>query len=546
MSPARKKNLVTIAFSVIIAVTVIAAVARASVILTDDSGVVYDYPIPARTVSGEPAARPNFLVVMVDDQANNSFRRDVQPETFSRLIDQGTAFKNSYATPPLCCPARAAFQTGQYPHNNGVLSNDYSLLKDPENTLGSWLQRAGYHTGFIGKYMNEYDTAPDTDEGFRPGPGYDRWWSFVGKPGYYDYTISDDGEREDFAEAPEDHSTSQITELSKDFLTSATGDQPFFLWTSYYSPHVRSGGPDPYCSSRSPIPEPEDEQSWLKATLPKSPAYDESDNSDKPPLFRGLPPLSKGARAKILRRYRCTLQSMAGVDRGIAALDKTLKASGERRRTIVIYLSDNGYFFGEHRITYGKVWPYDPSARVPWAMRVPDQFLGGRHAPKEIRDPVGTIDLAPTILDLAMASPCVVDDGGARCRIFDGRSIVPLLRGEKWDQDRDILLQIGQDCNGYSAVRSPEYLYGEYYAPAREANHGKARIGNDGTPDCRMTEAELYRINEDPNQLHNLLREPPVSKSEIELAARLHDRLTDLRLCSGVGSDGSEGQPSCR
>src|SRR5690606_4699773 len=94
----------------------------------------------------------------------------------------GTAFPRAAAVPPLCCPARAGFQTGQYPHNHGVTSNNYKLLRDPENVLSSWLKRAGYETGFVGKYMNKYELV----RGTRPAPGWDYWWAADGRPDYFD------------------------------------------------------------------------------------------------------------------------------------------------------------------------------------------------------------------------------------------------------------------------------------------------------------------------------------------------------------------------
>ncbi len=101
---------------------------------------------------------PNFVMILVDDQAMNTFKPAYMPRTFDDIVDQGTRFRNGIAAPPLCCPDRAGILTGQYPHNHGVFSNipGYPDLRDPQDTLPVWLQRAGYHTGLVGKYMNHY------------------------------------------------------------------------------------------------------------------------------------------------------------------------------------------------------------------------------------------------------------------------------------------------------------------------------------------------------------------------------------------------------
>ena len=119
--------------------------------------------------SGNPAAAaraarpPNFLVILVDDQAKNSFSRRYMPRTFRSIVDRGTTFSNGLAAPPLCCPDRAGILTGQYPHNHGVFSNrpGYPALKDPANTLPVWLRRAGYRTGLIGEFLIRYPKIAD-------------------------------------------------------------------------------------------------------------------------------------------------------------------------------------------------------------------------------------------------------------------------------------------------------------------------------------------------------------------------------------------------
>ena len=117
--------------------------------------------IAGNTEVGSAAAQrpPNVLLIVVDDQAQNTFKPRFMPHTFHDLVNHGTTFTNAIAAPPLCCPDRAGILTGQYPHNHGVFSNHpgYGDLRDPGNTLPVWLQNAGYRTGLFGKFMNHYE-----------------------------------------------------------------------------------------------------------------------------------------------------------------------------------------------------------------------------------------------------------------------------------------------------------------------------------------------------------------------------------------------------
>src|SRR3954466_6567886 len=180
--------------------------------------------ICAHMASGEATAAagaaatqpPNFLIVLADDQAQNSFKRAYMPRTFANIVNAGTRFPDGVAAPPLCCPDRAGILTGQYPHNHGVFSNDpgYPSLRDPQNTIPVWLQRAGYRTGFVGKYLNHY-----TDEaGASPPPGVDTWFGAVGPPRYYYYDVSVDGEFRHFGTDRSAYSTDVFTRKARLFL----------------------------------------------------------------------------------------------------------------------------------------------------------------------------------------------------------------------------------------------------------------------------------------------------------------------------------------
>ncbi len=116
------------------------------------------------------ADRPNVVVVMADDMRADDLR--FMPHVRRLVAARGLTFGNSFSPYPLCCPARASFLTGQYPHNHGVLGNEapYGFgAFDDRATLATSLQAAGYRTGFVGKYLNDYGTVPSRVTGEPPG-----------------------------------------------------------------------------------------------------------------------------------------------------------------------------------------------------------------------------------------------------------------------------------------------------------------------------------------------------------------------------------------
>ncbi len=453
---------------------------------------------------------PNVIVVMVDDQSLATFSKKTMPHTFG-LTDKGRGVElRGHATPPLCCPARAGFLTGQYPHNHGVRQNDWRFLREPDNTLAAWLQGAGYTTGFVGKYLNEYENSP------MPAGGWDRWYELMQPTGYFDYSVSNQGVPLAKGDERRDYSTRVVTEESRDFIRSAAAD-PFFLWTSYFAPHPRNSKRDPQCKD-APVPLPEDFDAVGRVDVELSASYDEKDVSDKPKRVRRRDRLGDDYQKTVAKRLQCTIAAMSEVDQGVRKIGQTLRKLGIEDDTVIIYISDNGFYFGEHRIDYGKYLPYVEGVRVPMLVHVPPKFLGGDRVAQRIKEPIANIDLAPTILDLAGAEPCT--EGGA-CRVMDGRSIMDLLRGEEsgWPDPRPIGMNLKHQCVGYEGVYEGNQTYVEWYGRI----HG----------DCRTPERELYDLKTDPGQLENRLHGNPTQDASAD-AARLADLVDRLMHCSGI------------
>jgi arylsulfatase A-like enzyme len=473
----------------------------------------------ARAAAVEP---PNFLIVLVDDQARNSFTRAYMPETFDDIVDRGTMFTNGVAAPPLCCPDRAGILTGQYPHNHGVFSNDpgYASMQDRGDTLPVWLQRAGYRTGFVGKFLNGYTDVA----GAAPAPGFDRWFGFMGLPGYYDYDVSDDGRVRHFGSGRDAYSTDVLTRQALRFLEdSANSSEPFFLWLAYEAPHGWRSPIHPCTRSSSPGPPTRAAYRAVKnVALPRPPSFNERDVSDKPAAIRALHRLNVLAVDRVKDDWHCTLASLRQLDRGIGGISNELRRSGEAQRTVVIYVSDNGNFFGEHRRPNGKSDVYEPALNVPFAVRVPRAYRSGSRVAKSDAV-VSNQDIAATIVDLADRHLGGVETcaGPDHCRRMDGRSFAPLVGGPgAWPPDRGVLSEIASGPHDYEAVRTPRYTYSE----------------------LATGERELYDLKADPFELQNRADDPAYAATQSRLAARL----ALLRSCSGVkGRDAPSASPFC-
>jgi N-acetylglucosamine-6-sulfatase len=449
--------------------------------------------------SVQQRARPNVLVVMTDDQTIESLR--VMANVKTLLADQGTTFDSSFASFSLCCPSRATFLTGQYAHNHGVMGNappegGYAKL-DSSNTLPVWLQRAGYHTVHIGKYLNGY---PGSNRTHVPA-GWTEWYGSIDPSTYqfYNYTLNENGRLVTYGSDPASYQADVYSRKAVDTVRRlAPAPAPFFLSVAFLAPH--SGGPRESDDPRNfptPVPAPRHRNGFATEPFPQSPSFNEADVSDKPLGIRNRPPLNAQAIASITENYRQRLESLLAVDEAVAAIVAALRETGELDQTLIVFTADNGFFHGEHRVPDGKVLLYEPSIRVPLILRGPGVPRGRR-----VPELVANVDLAPTIVDAANASPL---------RVMDGRSLLPLAADAGRRTGRDILIERGPGGNNqqiFAALRTPRYLYAEYSNGDRE----------------------LYDLVRDPDQLTSLHTDP----AHQTLRTALAGRLAQLRSCAGA------------
>jgi len=484
------------------------------------------------------AKRPNIVVITTDDQTLESLRPDTMPNITRKVAAKGTTFTDAIVTTPLCCPSRATWLTGQYAHNHGVTSNrlGYGALEEKDNTLPVWLGRAGYKTVHVGKYLNGYEAA--VEDPTEVAPGWSHWYTTLGSTRYYKFDVAANGRLLHFGQRDDDYVTRVINRKAATLARRLTRNRkPLYLQVDNRAPHTETGiETRGGCGGRT-VPDPDDKQLFRGSALPQPPSFNEADVSDKPPFVQSRLPIDANRLKKLTKRYTCALASLRAVDRGVGRIVKELKRTGELGKTVIVFTSDNGYYHGEHRIPVGKIYPYEEGIRVPLIMRVPERYRGGGARIPEIAEPVGNIDIAPTLLELARARSC---SGGGACRVMDGRSLVGLLggNGAGFPAGRGLVTeyQVGNNGSGedglcrYSGVRVPGAIYVEHL------------LADDVTDGCVEDPVrELYDLESDPFQLQNL------AGSQNGLEPTLSDRLEGLRDCAGIaGRDPRvDGRPFC-
>jgi arylsulfatase A-like enzyme len=360
----------------------------------------------ASTPAPPPELPPNLIVVLTDDQTVDSLRGEpvAMPWLRAQLADPAAgwrSFSNAVVSTPICCPSRATILTGRNAWSTGVVNNYTGERLDETDTLATRLHAAGYRTAMVGKYLNLYPW----DRGPYVPPGWDRWFAKTNETQvttYYDYPVVDDGVWRTFGSAPEDYVTDVLGREAEEFVRTAPADRPFFLYFSPPSPHA-PGTPAPADAAR------------LAEPPPAPPSEEElNDVRGKPEWVRALLPIGEERLAELQAARVRERAALRDVDRWLARIVDALAARGNLDRTVIVFLSDNGYAFGAHRWE-GKQVPYEDSIRVPFAIRMPDGAGG-----VTIDAPVSNADVAPTLASLA----------GIGAVPADGRDLTPILHGE--------------------------------------------------------------------------------------------------------------------
>jgi N-acetylglucosamine-6-sulfatase len=476
---------------------------------------------------GAAPGAPNVVLLMTDDQRYD----DMGPlEQTRRLIGKaGVTFTRSFVSYPVCCPSRATFFTGQYAHNNHVFClyrkcgggrnkhGGYTAL-DQKEYLPVWLERAGYTTAHIGKFLNGYGKdrkPPDVPR------GWTEWYGLIDHSTYrmWGYSMFENGERHTYGnvrrEDPALYQTDVLRRKAVDFVRRhANDDAPFFLSVGFLAPHHESGHTQ-HITGKLVRPAPRHRGRYANAALHKSPNFNEQNLSDKPWFIeRWNKNLTPAREAKIVKRMRERQESLLAVDEAVEKVIEELRETDELDNTYVIFTSDHGYMQGEHRIPQGKMMPYDPSTQVPLLIRGPGIPSGRR-----TKALVGNIDMAPSIVQAARARAGLA---------MDGRSFLPFARQPRLRSLRPLLHETtGQGARGktntreggakgqqprvpaWRAVRTTQWLYVDYEGGQRE----------------------LYNLTRDPYQLRSVVGDPNL-RPRVRTLRRLLEDLSRCRAAS--------------
>ncbi|NNF36633.1 MAG: sulfatase-like hydrolase/transferase [Saprospiraceae bacterium] len=453
--------------------------------------------------------QPNIIMIVVDDMRYDEWggggHTFLKTPSIDRLAAEGTQFTRAYHTVPLCSPNRASILTGQYPSRHGIIDNtsrnqaSYMLDLFPK-----YLQAAGYKTAHVGKW--HMGNSP------KPRPGYDYWLCMEGQGKTYDPKLYE-GEQEIQYEG---YITDIFTEKSVDFIKRSSG-APFFLYIGHKAVHPEAIQRDDGTTDLS-VPKTFIAADRHKGTYPneifkRSDSYSPTGTADdgKPVIReafklraktmeedpRWVTEIDLGVSEKSIRDRA---EMMLAVDESLEKIMATLNELDLDDNTVIIFTSDNGYFFGEHGFSLERRMPYEESVKTPLIIKHP-----GISKPVSIVNGLTlSIDLSATALDLAHVEiPATIQ----------GQSLIPLITGETKEIRPAAFIEYYSNENpfpwtaqlDYRVVVTEQYKYIKW---------------------LRFDEAELYDLENDPYEQHNLIHDP----SYQSVVKELHNQMKHLQL----------------
>jgi N-acetylglucosamine-6-sulfatase len=407
----------------------------------------------------------------------------LETPSLDRMAEEGVHIANAFVGTSLCSPSRASILTGQHAHRHGVIDNQ-RMVPDTTHFFPETLQESGYETGFFGKW--HMGSASD-----EPRRGFDQWVSFRGQGDYFDPTLNVNGDRSEH----EGYTASIITDYALEWLAERESEEPFFMYLSHKNVHSNFA------------PHPKDDGRYDEETMPRPPSMKNiRENYRMKPDWvqeqrygwHGVSHMYHEGLGSFDRRLRDYMESLYSMDREIGRVLDYLEESGLAENTLVIYMGDNGFMWGEHGLI-DKRQMYAESVRIPALAWSPGFVESGRR----IEEMVQNIDVAPTVLDVAGTEPMSQ---------IDGRSFLPLLAGEPTDWRESILYEYYWEWNfphtpTMFGIRTDKWKYVFYY----------------GLWDLN----ELYDVRSDPSEMHNLVEVRP------ELADSLRNVLFDRLEATG-------------
>ena len=531
--------------------------------------------------------KPSFVVVQTDDETMEELYDGVRmlsgaeeyamPNTLQLLGEKGVTFSRYYTPYSLCAPSRVSLLTGRYAHNDNVRGNvppnggwtGFQARQAYSHNLATWLQGAGYRTIHIGKILNGYGDAPYSP-GTEEPPGWSSWHTILNSDTNhyaYGYLLNNNGvvegpygdsgswETREYGEIddagcpyaplngkPCFYETDMFNALAVNELATTPPEQPFYMQVDYTSPHGdfrKPAGPQPATRHIG---------RFAGAPLPDNRAegFNEGNVNDKPRFIREAPYLSATEIHTYRVYYQNCLAALLSVDEGVKGIVDELGALGRLRNTYIIFTSDNGFFFGQHRLVGGKFLAYEPATHLPLIIRGP-----GIKPNTQSGQLASTIDIAPTILELAEVAPD---------KSVDGVSLAPYAKDPTLRSRRPLLFESfvqtdDVEANGQAPTVTETSTPERTAAGAARGKllSGAARKSGGANPAAHASvvappknyygirlgpykyiewpdgEKELYDINKDPNELNNIVRDGNYAP----IRNFMHKELERLEECSG-------------
>lgn len=432
--------------------------------------------------------RPNFLVILIDDLRYDEFGAGghpyMQTPHIDRLAHEGALFERAFHTTPICSPNRASIMTGQYASRHGIIDN---VARGPmSHRLPNYhleLRKLGYETAHIGKWHMGNDGMPR--------PGYDTWVSYDGHGKIVDPRLNHDGRYVHHA----GYITDIMNGLAVEFLKKDR-KKPFALLFAHKAVHPdaeqAADGTVVFGKLGGYIPAERHKHLYKDAIFPKTPnMLSYAEVVKQKPAWKEIFELRGGAAARALlgaihageqEEIRLRARMMASVDEGVGMILETLEKKGQLDNTVIIFLGDNGYFFGEHGLGPERRFAYEAGIRSPFLVRFPP--LVKAHTRK--KELVICQDIAPTLIELA---------GGKPGPQIQGRSLLPLFRKKPGKWRKSFLAE-------YWAEQAYSWLVGMGYKAVRTDRHKLIHWVNRG----KAGELdELYDLDKDPWELKNLI-----------------------------------------
>ena len=453
------------------------------------------------------ARKPNILLILVDDLRFDEFGAGGHPYMKTphtdRIAREGATFERAFHTTPICSPNRASILTGQYASRHGIIDNvarDAASHRLPNYHLV--LQRLGYETAHIGKWHMGNDG--------QPRPGYDFWVSYDGHGRLTDPTLNEQGRYVKHA----GYVTDIMNTMAVEFV-ERRHPKPWSLFFAHKAVHPDAEqAADGTFAMEGYRPAERHQDLYRDGVFPKKPnmltpaevvkdkpAWAEAFELRKTEKARRLHEAIHSGGQEEIRLRACM---MAAVDDGVGMLFETLARTGQLDDTIILFLGDNGYFFGEHGIGPDRRFAYEEGIRSPFLVRYPRRVKAG----SRVTDLVILQDIAPTLIQLA---------GGTPGPQIQGRSLLPLMAGRRAGWRTSFLIE-------YWAENAMPWLVGMTYKAVRTDRYKYIRWVNrarDGELD------ELYDLAKDPYEINNVVKRPAYRPTREKLRRELRTLVAD-------------------